>query len=115
MEIVEKKKRKLSARQDFVNRVCKASALPRQKSAKLAMALWRMGPYSKVLAEAACNRELTEREERRDEEMDAKVKEVGKELGLKAYRQGDPRGWTIRVVVPRELADCWDNETTGCG
>ena len=47
--------------------------------------------------------------------MDAKVKEVGKELGLKAYRQGDPRGWTIRVVVPRELADCWDNETTGCG
>jgi hypothetical protein len=113
--MTEKKKRRFSARQDFVNRVCAASLLTRRKSARLAMILWRMGPYSSKLAENECNRELTEREKERDSQMDARVVEIGKELGLKAYRQGDPRGWTIRVIVPRELANCWDGISCGCG
>lgn len=112
---MSEKKRRPSERQDFVNRVCAASSLSRRKSAKLAMILWRMGFYSKTLAENACNRELTERENKRDNEMDARVAEIGKELGLKAFRQGDPRGNTIRVVVGKELSNNWDGETCGCG
>ena len=109
------KKRKVSERQDFINRVCAASKLPRRKAASLAVELWLMGFYSAKLAENACNRELSDREKRRDNEMDTRVEAIGKELGLKAYRQGDPRGWTIRVVVGKELANNWDGESTGCG
>jgi len=110
-----KKTRKLSERQDFINRVCAASKLRRRKAAALAVELWRMGPYSAKLAVDECNRELTCVEKERDGEMDTRVAAIGSALGLKAYRQGDPRGWTIRVVVPKALANCWDGETTGCG
>lgn len=114
--------KKLTPRQDFLRRVCEASKRANVENPKLevlvrrlAVELWNMGPRSHFLAEAACNRELTERETKRDEEMDARVVAIGKELGLKAYRQGDPRGWTIRVEVPQDLADCWDGISTGCG
>jgi len=107
--------RKLTEKQDFIRRVVTASKLPETKSTKLAVELWNMGPRSARLAENACNRELTPRENTIDDRMDARVVAIGEELGLKAYRQGDPRGWTIRVVVGRELANCWDGETTGCG
>jgi hypothetical protein len=111
--------KKLTARQDFIRRVVTASTdigkTTKTKATALAVELWNMGPRSKWLAEAMCNRELTERENKRDDQMDARVAAIGVDLGLKAYRQGDPRGWTIRVEVPKELADCWDGITTGCG
>jgi hypothetical protein len=107
--------KKLTARQDFIRRIQLASKIPRGKSLILARELWAMGPYSSLLAEHTCNRELSERETKRDNEMDARVAEIGVELGLKAERQGDPRGWTIRVYVGKELANCWDGLTTGCG
>jgi hypothetical protein len=119
-------KKKLTERQDFIRRVVAAAATINGKTivgekdpTKLAEQLWRMGPRSKRLAERLCSEEMSEAESERvnriDDEMDAKVVAIGKELGLKAYRQGDPRGWTIRVVVGRDLADCMDGETTGCG
>ena len=107
--------KKLTERQDFINRVVAASKLSKTKATKLAVELWNMRLYSAKLAEYACNRELSARENKRDDEMNARVKAIGEELGLKAYRQGDPRGWTIRVEVPRELANCCDGITTGCG
>lgn len=111
--------KKLTERQDFIRRVVTASAntgkVTKTKATALAIELWCMGPRSKRLAEAMCNRELTERENKLDDQMDARVAAIGVELGLKAYRQGDPRGWTIRVEVPKELADCLDGLTTGCG
>jgi hypothetical protein len=105
----------LSEKIDFITRVTKASKLPVARANDLAEELWGMGPASKKLAEAGCNRELTEFERVYDEKMDARVREIGVELGLDAYRQDDPRGWTIRVKVPRELANNWDGITTGCG
>lgn len=106
---------------DFVRRVVTAATeregatITKEAATKLAVSLWLMGPKSSRLAEAACNRELTKREDRIDTEMDERVVAIGKALGLNAYRQGDPRGWTIRVEVPKHLADCWDGLTTGCG
>lgn len=82
---------------------------------KLAQELLKMGPRSARLAEIECTRNLTEYEKKNDSEMDFKVVEIGKELGLKAYRQGDPRGQTIRVVVGRQYTTNWDGETVGCG
>jgi len=111
----EKPVRKLSEREDFIRRIQTASKIPIGKSKILARELWKMGPYSAKLAEHTCNRELTARENKRDDEMDARVKEIGEELGLRAYRQGDPRGHTIRVVVGKALASNWDGESVGCG
>jgi len=107
--------RSLAAQHSFTRRVVTASKIPPTQAIELATELWKLAPESARLAEASCNRELTEAEQVRDAELDARVKAIGVQLGLTAYRQDDPRGWTIRVVVPRELADCWDGETTGCG
>lgn len=82
---------------------------------KLAQELLKMGPRSAQLAKIECNRSLTEYEKKNDSEMDCNVAEIGKELGLKAYRQGDPRGYTIRVIVDRQYTTCMDGETVGCG
>jgi len=104
---------------EFVRRVVAASnkigKVPEKKARTLANQLWSFRKESQRLAEAMCNRELTKREERRDEQLDGIVKDIGEEMGLVAYRQGDPRGWTIRVEVGRELANCFDGITTGCG
>lgn len=104
----------------FVRRVVTASLragklTSQRKATVLANRLWNMRIRSSRLAEAACNRGLSEREDRIDTQMDETVKNIGEQLGLVAYRQGDPRGWTIRVEVPRDLADNWDGKTTGCG
>jgi hypothetical protein len=107
--------KKLTPQQDFIRRVVTASKIPTAKSTELAQELWEMAPESSKLATASCNRDLSEAEQLRDAELDARVKAIGVQLGLTAYRQDDPRGWTIRVVVPRELADNWDGITTGCG
>lgn len=107
--------RSLAAQHNFTRRVVTASKIPPTKAIELATELWKLAPESARLATASCNRELTDAEKERDAEMDARVVAIGVQLGLKAYRQDDPRGWTIRVVVPPELADNWDGETTGCG
>jgi hypothetical protein len=107
--------KKLTEQQDFIRRVVTASKLPKAKSTELAMELWEMGPRSARLAENACNRELTARENKIDNLLDARVEAIGEELGLRTYRQGDPRGWTIRVVVGKELSNNWDGESVGCG
>jgi hypothetical protein len=99
----------------FIQQIVKASKLPADKAERLAKKLWHLGPESERLATASCNRELTKYENKRDDELDLLVKAIGVELGLNAYRQNDPRGWTIRVEVGRDLATCWDGETVGCG
>jgi len=105
----------LTERQDFVRRIVAASKLPESKSRALAGKLYAMRYDSKQLAIDGCNRELTEAEKLLDNKMDAEVKAIGERLGLKAYRQDDARGNTIRVVVGQELADNMDGETVGCG
>lgn len=108
-----------TVRESFIRRVVEASVragkVTKTRATQLAAELYHMRFKSKRLAEAACNRELTDQETVFDTRLDTRVKEIGEELGVPAYRQGDPRGWTIRVVVGQELADCWDSETTGCG
>jgi hypothetical protein len=92
-------------RQSFIRRIVSASKLPEKESARLAQKLWAMRKESAQLAENACNRELGKYEDKRDDFLDAKVKVIGEKLGLRAYRQGDPRGHTIRVVVGKEHAN----------
>lgn len=110
--------KKLTARQDFIRRVVTAtdeSKISKVQATTLAVELWNMRLESKRLATESLNRVLSNDEQVRDAELDVRVKAIGKELGLNAYRQDDSRGWTIRVEVPRELADNYDGLTTGCG
>jgi hypothetical protein len=106
---------KLTERQDFIRRITLASKIPEKNARYLAISLWEKGPRSKRLAEAGCNREFTESERQSSAILDEAVKTIGELLGLQAYRQGDPRGNTIRVVVGAEFADNWDGISTGCG
>lgn len=104
-----------SEKENFVRRIMAASPAMPDTSREIANYLWDLGPESNRLATAECNRPMTETEKARDAELDRFVAGFSARLGLKCYRQGDPRGNTIRVVVGPQYADNWDGETVGCG
>ena len=50
------------------------------------------------LDENACNYGLTERQETRKINLLKRAEEIGKEIGLYPYHQGDPRGCSLYMV-----------------
>lgn len=65
------------------------------------------------LAETACNRELTQHEEKRDDSITAKVQAIADQLGFKVRFNGDPRGGAIRFILPSGRSNNWDGQTWG--
>lgn len=65
------------------------------------------------LAETACNRDMTKHEEKREASIKGKVEAIAKELGFKVGFNGDPRGGTIRFILPSGKSNNWDGETWG--
>jgi hypothetical protein len=54
------------------------------------------------LAEAACCRELTAAEDKRDDRLSAEAAKIGAKLGAeKTWTQGDPRGYMVRMLFRR--------------
>lgn len=106
---------KMNIKDEFTKRVCMAANCSIEEAFIVCKELLKIADESKKLAVDACNRELTRREKYRDEDLDRIVAGYGRRLGLKTYRQDDPRGWTIRVEVGPEFADCMDGISTGCG
>lgn len=76
------------------------------------------------LQETQCCRELTKAEERREETIMAKITELVR-LHLpfveRVSFEGDPRGYTIKLIVPdprhpgRNLYNTWGGSETGLG
>jgi len=70
----------------------------------------RLGELRKIswslrhLNENSCNYGLTPRQEKREENLEKKAKELGEGLGFKVYFQGDPRGCAV-YLVPAEWTD----------
>ena len=64
----------------------------------------------------ACNRELTERERKRDESAAERINELVLQLPLvdgqfiKADLNGDPRGATVKLILPDGRFDDWGGE-----
>jgi len=71
---------------------------------KLRQAIYCIGELRKIanglhkLDENACNYGLTPRQEKREERLEKKGAEIAKELGLKFYHQGDPRGASVYLI-----------------
>lgn len=67
------------------------------------------------LAEIACGRELTAEECRRDVRIEHRIIELAESLPgtVRAKFSGDPRGATVKLVLPgewRRLHDCFGGE-----
>ncbi len=65
------------------------------------------------LAEIACNRDMTQHEEKREASITAKVEAIAKQIDFKVKFNGDPRGGAIRFILPSGKSNNWDNETWG--
>jgi hypothetical protein len=62
--------------------------------------LMRYGATVKRFAELACNRELTKAEILRDENAQATIIRLCCEIDCEAKFGGDPRGCTVKIIVP---------------
>lgn len=81
----------------------------------VAKMLVRIGKKSSRLAVDECNRGLTPREKRTVERIEREVEALGRLIGLTAFRQGDPRGYTIRVILPKGISGNCVDGSAGCG
>ena len=57
------------------------------------------------LDEAACNSELTARQETRGDNLEKLAANIANAYGRLSYHQSDPRGWSLYLVKPEELGD----------
>jgi hypothetical protein len=55
------------------------------------------------LDEAACNRELTQREDTRLDRLTGQAAALALRHGLNIYRQHDPRGWPLFLFDPNKV------------
>ena len=77
----------------------------------------RLGRTSARFAEHACNRGLTPAEERRDERNDERIKALCESLHprIKPIIGGDPRGYTVKLLLPTEEYNTWGGKESGWG
>lgn len=72
--------------------------------------LMRYGASIKAFAEIACNRELTHKEILREENLFAKVIQILAPIDCEPKFSGDPRGATVKIVVPDGYTNDWGKE-----
>ena len=65
------------------------------------------------LAETACNRELSEQEQKQESAVKENVRAIAELLNFKVQFNGDPRGGAIRFVLPSGASNNFDGETWG--
>ncbi len=85
------------------------------KATHLADTLRRLSQEHCRLQEAQCNGPLTKRQETRERNIEATVRKlIADHLpGVTARFQGDPRGYTVRLLLPSGAYNSWDGKTWG--
>ena len=63
--------------------------------------------------EMMCNEDITEQTEKQKESIRQKVRDIADLLKFKVRFNQDPRGRSIRFVLPSGRSNGWDNETWG--
>lgn len=85
--------------------------------ADVAAKLMRYGRTSSRLAVAECNRGMTDAERKQDERNDKRIKELvatfGKGFGV--VLGGDPRGYTVKLLVPSGAHNTMGGKEGGWG
>jgi len=90
-----------------------AKELPKCSSyeiAELAADLITLGRRLSRLAVTHCNVGLTERDERSEERTEQRARELCEHYGLQAVFSGDPRGATLKIVMPSKISNSWGGE-----
>lgn len=72
--------------------------------------IMRMAATVQRLAETACNRELTEREIRKDEKLQMDILALLAVEDCNAKFSGDPRGAVVKIQVPDGYTNDWGGE-----
>lgn len=67
------------------------------------------------LAETACNRELTPREETRVKHLESRVTQHARELGCGVTFSRDPRGYVVKLNLPDGSSNTWGYDGWGIG
>lgn len=70
-----------------------------------------------TINERWCNEEMSDKTtaklEKHEKSIEDKVRKIAGELEFKVTFQGDPRGGTIRFILPSGRSNNWDGETWG--
>ena len=78
---------------------------------RIADLIMRQGTTYGRLQEDSCNVEMNDRQlarhEKKEQQVEARVTVLAKQLGCVPDFQGDPRGHTIKLVVPSGNTDDW--------
>lgn len=67
------------------------------------------------LATEECNRQLTEREQARQERLKLAVHAMAKSWGIVAHVGDDPRGYCIKLMLPSGTYNTWGGAECGWG
>jgi len=65
--------------------------------------LQKIGRQLNKLSENSCNYGLTDRQEKREDNLIKKADKIAKEFNLRTYYQGDPRGLSLYLVLEKEF------------
>jgi len=66
-------------------------------------------------AEAACNYQLTETQEKRVATLEARVRAICSDWGFRVKFNGDPRGYVVRLLLPDGSYNTWGGREEGWG
>lgn len=85
---------------------------PGQVAAAAISLLSAAGRYQR-LAEHACNRELTQGEQRRQGVLEAHIRSTLQPYGCGVTFSRDPRGFVVKVQFPDGTSNTWGNDGWG--
>lgn len=77
--------------------------------------LVRLARSYQRLQETACNRELTRREKTREANLERRIAEECKAIGLGVTFSGDPRGFVVKLQFPDGASNTWGQDGWGIG
>jgi len=77
--------------------------------------LLRLADRLQRYAEAACNYQLTQAQEKRVASLEARVKALCDAWGIGVTFNGDPRGYAVKLHLPSGAYNTWGGQGEGWG
>lgn len=77
---------------------------------RVAQRLLRYGATYGRLQEQDCNVGLTDKERVKESRLALRMADLSATIGCKVYLSGDPRGNTVKVIVPDGFTNDWGRE-----
>ena len=82
---------------------------------ELAISLMRLAKRHGWLAVPDCNRNLTDKELRMQTKIEKQIADLTKAHGLHVTFGGDPRGYTVKLILPSGRYNTWGGAEDGWG